>query len=126
MLITKNYSICLMVEGIVIGFSDMLSIAQTIGIVGTMVLTLFFSKKTIQSLSVDTQTRGLNDLGEKYLKMVERAMEDPLIQGVLDSEVKLSREESYSFYILWICSHAYAMHKSKYLMIMDGQVGHNG
>jgi hypothetical protein len=36
---------CLMVEGIVIGFSDMLSIAQTIGIVGTMVLTLFFLKE---------------------------------------------------------------------------------
>ena len=64
----------LMVEGILIGFSDELSIAQTIGIVGTMVLTLFFSKKQIQSLSIDTQTRGLNDLGEKYLKIVERAM----------------------------------------------------
>ena len=47
--------------------------------------------------------------------MVERAMEDPSIQGVMDSEVKLSREESYSFYILWICSHAYAMHKRKVL-----------
>ncbi|MFL6395913.1 MAG: hypothetical protein ACJ706_01970, partial [Nitrososphaeraceae archaeon] len=100
-----------MVEGIVIGFSDMLSIAQTIGIVGSMVLTLFFSKKQLQSLSIDTQTRGLNDLGEKYLKMVERAMEDPSIQGVIDSEIKLSREESYSFYILWICSHVYAMRK---------------
>jgi hypothetical protein len=33
-----------MVEGVVIGFSDMLSIAQTVGIVGTMVLTLIFSK----------------------------------------------------------------------------------
>ena len=31
----------LMVEGIIIGFSDMLSIAQTVEIVGTMVLTLF-------------------------------------------------------------------------------------
>jgi hypothetical protein len=104
-----------MVQGIVIGFSDMLSIAQTIGIVGTMVLTLFFSRKQIQSLSIDTQTRGLNDLGEKYLKMVERAMEDPSIQRVIDNEVKLSREESYSFYILWICSHAYAMRKRKVL-----------
>jgi hypothetical protein len=106
---------CLMVEGIVIGFSDMLSIAQTIGIVGTMVLTLFFSKKQIKSLSIDTQTRGLNDLGEKYLKMVERAMEDPSIQRVIDHEVKLSQEEAYSFYILWICSHAYAMRKRKVL-----------
>jgi hypothetical protein len=40
-----------MVEGSILGFSDMLSI------VGTMVLTLFFSKKQIQSLSIDQQTR---------------------------------------------------------------------
>ena len=32
-----------------LGFSDMLSVAQTIGIVGTMVLTLYFSKRQIQS-----------------------------------------------------------------------------
>ena len=98
-----------------IGFTDALSLAQTIGIVGTMILTLYFSKKQIQSLSIDTQTRGLNDLGEKYLKIVERAMEDPSIQGVIDNEIKLSREEAYSFYILWICSHAYAMRKRSVL-----------
>ena len=49
-----------------LGFSDMLSLAQTIGIVGTMVLTLYFSKKQIQSLSIDQQTRVLNDLDEKF------------------------------------------------------------
>ena len=43
-----------MVEGI-IGFSDMLSVAQTFGIVGTMVLTLIFSKRHIQSLSSHQQ-----------------------------------------------------------------------
>jgi len=42
-----------MVEGI-IGFSDMLSIAQTIGLVGTMVLTLIFSKKHIESINPPT------------------------------------------------------------------------
>ena len=105
----------LMAEGIIIGFSDMLSIAQTVGIVGTMVLTLFFSKKQIQSLSIDTQTRGLNDLGEKYLKMMECAMEDQSIQRVIDNEVKLSRGEAYSFYVLWIFSHAYAMRQKKVL-----------
>jgi hypothetical protein len=80
-----------------------------------MVLTLFFSKKQIQSLSIDTQTRGLNDLGEKYLKMVERAIEDPSIRRVIDSETKVSQEGAYSFYILWICSHAYSMHKRNIL-----------
>ena len=98
-----------------LGFSEILSIAQTVGIVGTMVLTLYFSKKQVQSLSIDTQTRGLNDLGEKFLKIVERAAEDKSIQGVLDNEVKYSREEAYSFYVLWICSHAYAMRKRNVL-----------
>ena len=115
MLIIDILRSCLMVEGIIIGFSDMLSIAQTIGIVGTMVLTLFFSKKQIQSLSTDTQTRGLNDLGEKFLKMVERATEDPSIRRVIDSEINISREDAHSFYILWICSHAYTMHKRNIL-----------
>jgi hypothetical protein len=94
-----------------LGFSEMLSLAQTVGIVGTMVLTLYFSKKQVRSLSIDTQTRGVNDLGEKFLKIVERTAEDKSIQGVLDNEVKYSREEAYSFYILWICSHAYSMRK---------------
>jgi hypothetical protein len=65
-------------------------------------------------------------LGEKYLKMIERAMEDQSIQRVMDNEVKLSRGEAYSFYVLWIFSHAYAMRQKKYLMTMNGQVGHNG
>lgn len=60
-----------------IGFPDMLSLAQTIGIVGTMILTLCFSKKQIQSLAIDQQTRVLNDLDEKFLRMAELSMEDP-------------------------------------------------
>jgi len=115
-----------MVEGIIIGFSDMLSIAQIIGIVETMVLTLFFSKKQTQSLSTDTQTRGLNDLGEKFLKMVERATEDPSIRRVIDSEINISREDAHSFYILWICSHAYTMHKRNILDDNERAVGCNG
>jgi hypothetical protein len=50
-----------MVEGIT-GFPDMVSLAQTIEIVGTMILTLYFSKKQIQSLPIDQETRVLNDL----------------------------------------------------------------
>src|SRR5690242_21933481 len=94
-----------MVEGIIIGFSEMLSLAQTIGIVGTMVLTLYFSKKQIQSLSVDQQTRVLNDLDEKFHNMAELAMDDPSIQKVIDNQGTPSRELAFSFYILWICSH---------------------
>jgi hypothetical protein len=69
-----------------IGFSEVLSLAQTIGIVGTMVLTLYFSKTQIQSLSIDQQTRVLNDLNEKYHNMAELAMEDPSNQKVINNQ----------------------------------------
>src|SRR5215510_15449415 len=81
-----------------LGFSDMLSIAQTVGIVGTMVLTLYFSKKQVRSLSIDTQTRGLNDLalsaafinGIKAFGMDEKG--SPLLMPIL----KLSYNEIIS------------------------------
>jgi hypothetical protein len=100
-----------MVEGSIIGFSDMSSIAQTIGIVETMVLTLFFSKKQMQSLSTDQQTRVLNDLDEKIRKMAEIIVEKP------------SEELAFGYYILFICSHAYAMRKEMYSMTRNGQAG---
>ena len=92
----------------------MLSMAQTIGIVGTMTLTLYFSKRQIQSLSIDQQTRVLNDLDEKFHKMAELIMEGPSIGKVIDNQVP-SRELALSFYILWICSHAHAMRQRKVL-----------
>src|SRR5438128_1955979 len=98
-----------------IGYSEVLSLAQTIGIVGTLVLTLYFSKRHIQSLAIGQQTRVLNDLDEKFHKMAEIIMADPPIGNVIDKEGKPSRELAFSFYILWIFSHAYAMRQRKVL-----------
>ena len=103
-----------MVEGI-IGFSDMLSVAQTIGIVGTMVLTLFFSKKQIQSLSIDQETRVLNDLDEKVRKMAEIIIEKPTMQRVIYKLEKPSEELAFAYYILFICSHAYSIRERNVL-----------
>src|SRR5689334_24427206 len=88
-----------------IGFSDALSLAQTI--VRTMVLTLYFSKRQIQALSSDQETRVLNDLDEKFHNMAMLAMEDPSIASVIDTrEYAHKRETAFSFYILWMCAHA--------------------
>ena len=48
-----------------IGYSDILQIAQTIGIVGTLLITLIYSNKQIKGLSVDIETKVLSDLDEK-------------------------------------------------------------
>ena len=64
---------------VLIGFSDTLSLAQSIGIVGTMVLTLYFSKRQIQALSSDQETRVLNDLDEKFHNIAMLIMHESLI-----------------------------------------------
>ena len=90
------------IRSVEFGFGDMLSLAQTIGIVGTMVLTLYFSKRQIQSLSIDQQTRVLNDLDEKVRKMAEIIIEKPSMQKVIYKLEKPSEELAFVYYILWI------------------------
>jgi hypothetical protein len=104
----------LLLEMIQIGYGDVLSLAQTFGIVGTLILTLYFSKRQIQSLSIDQQSRVLNDLDEKIHKTTELMLERPSLQRVVDNAgLTASESESeqylFSYYILSIWSHAYAM-----------------
>ena len=70
-------------------------------------VTLYFSKKQIQSLSIDQQSRVLNDLDEKIHKATELMLERPSLQKVMD-KVDLTASESeqytFSYYILTICS----------------------
>ena len=78
-----------------------------------MVLTLYFSKRQLQSLSIHEQTRVLNDLDEKVHETIELMMERPSLQRVLDNVgmTAENEEQMFSYYILSICSHAYAMHQ---------------
>ena len=82
-----------------LGLAEYFGMAEALGIVATLFVILYFSRKQMQSLSADIQTNVLNDLGDKYLKMVEGVMEEPSMQRVFDSETKFSREEAYSFYV---------------------------
>ena len=100
---------------VLIGFSDILSLTQSIGIVGTLILTLYFSKRQIQALSSDTETRVLNDLDEKFHNMGMLLMEDPSIGRVIENINKYTnqKEVAFSFYVLWMCAHAYAMRQRR-------------
>jgi len=87
---------------------------------------LYFSRKQTQSLSVDIQTKVLNDLDEKVHKMVEIIVEKPSMQKVIYKLEKPSDELAFAYFILFICSHAYAMRQRKVLVTMNGQDGYSG
>lgn len=95
-----------------LGIADMLHLAQTIGIVGTMMLTLYFSKRQIQSLSSDTETRVLNEMDKKIGSVLQLILERPSLSKVMDNlepSASWSGDYLFSYYILSVCSQAFKM-----------------
>jgi hypothetical protein len=98
-----------------LGLAEYFGMAEALGIIATLFVILYFSRKQMQSLSVDVQTKVLNDLDEKVRKMAEIIIEKPSLQNVIYKLEKPSEELSFMYYVLFICSHAYAMHQRKVL-----------
>jgi hypothetical protein len=77
-----------------------------------------WAKRQIQALSSDTETRVLNDLDEKIHNVVELVLERPSLRKVMDNlELNASESEQYLFtyYVLSICSQAFAMRQRNVL-----------
>jgi hypothetical protein len=98
-----------------LGLAEYFGIGEALGIMATFFVILYFSRKQMQSLSVDVQTKVLNDLDEKVRKMAEIIIEKPSMQKVIYKLEKPSEELAFAYYILFICSHAYAMRQRKVL-----------
>jgi hypothetical protein len=98
-----------------VGISEYFGIGEAIGIIGTMFVVLYFSRKHMQRLTVDVKTKVLNDLDEKVRKMAEIIIEKPSMQKVIYRLEKPAEELAFAYYILFICSHAYAMRQRKVL-----------
>ena len=54
-----------------VGIAEYFGMAEALGIIGTMFVVLYFSRKQMQSLSADVQAKVINDLDEKVRKMSE-------------------------------------------------------
>src|SRR5918995_1083387 len=109
---TSDYSIQIMVE---IGIAEIIDMGAALGIIGTMFIVLYFSRKQAQGFTMDIETKVLNDLDEKVRKMAEIIIEKPSMQKVIYKLEKPSDELAFAYYILFICSHAYAMRQRKVL-----------
>jgi hypothetical protein len=79
-----------------IGYSDMLSIAQTIGIIGTLLITLYFSKREVRGLSVDIETKVLSNLDEKMHRLEEHLLERPELGRIINNVRSISPEIVYT------------------------------
>jgi hypothetical protein len=95
---------------------DALSFAQTVGIIVTLVLTLYFSRKQIRTMAIDIETRVLNDLDEKQHRLIEMSVNSPqLIRTMWDVGSKIDPELPISYYVMYIGAHVYHMRQRKIL-----------
>lgn len=96
------------------GFADWLTLAQTVGIIGSLVLTLYFAKRQIEAMTVDVESRVLNDLDEKRYKISEVLLDKPGLIGVVAGPTSGSRPEHVIAYMVALVSaHAYHMRERK-------------
>ena len=93
----------------------MLSIAQTAGIIGTLLIALFLSRREVRDLSIDIETKVLSDLDEKMHRLEEHLLERPELARVINNVRSLSPEAVYAFDVLNVFSHAHDMRERKVL-----------
>jgi len=92
-----------------IGIVEIIGMGGALGIIGTMFIVLYFSRKQAQGFTVDIETKILNDLDEKVRKMAEIIIEKPRLQKVMYKLEKPSEE------LAFISSHVYSMHQRNVL-----------
>jgi hypothetical protein len=100
-----------------LGVAEYFGIGEALGIIGTLFVVLYFSRKQMQSLSVDIETKVLNDLDEKIHRMAEMLVSKPDLIKLLEKNRTSQPQEEFVFayYILYMCSYAFHMRQRKVL-----------
>ena len=99
-----------------LGLVEYFSMAEALGIIATMFIVLYFSRKQTQALSVDIETKVLNDLNEKMQALTKTAIERPeLIKIISNVQMNWSAELGYTYDILNTFAFVFQMHQRKVL-----------
>ncbi len=76
--------------------------AESIGIVATLIMSFYYLRQQIQELSIYMETKVLNDFDDKILRLAELAIERPELKEVLDKEsANSSSQEPTAMYVLY-------------------------
>jgi len=95
-----------------IGLVDYFVMGEAVGIVATFAMAFYYSRKQMQKLSVDIETKVLSDLDEKMNDLTHMAVERPqLIRIASNVESDLTEEITYTYHLLHTFAHAYDMYQ---------------
>jgi hypothetical protein len=93
---------------------DYFVMGEAVGIVATLFVSFYYSRKQMQKLSVDIETKVLSDLDDKMHGLTQLAVEKPeLIRIVSNVESDLTQEVAFTYHLLHTFAHAYHLHQRK-------------
>lgn len=84
---------------------------------------LYLLSYTIQekSLSIDLETKILNDLDDNFVRLTSMAMEKHQLMKVVTKQINPSSDIAFSYHILYTFAHAFHMHQRK--VVSDNEWG---
>ncbi|MDA4121791.1 MAG: hypothetical protein OK456_01270 [Thaumarchaeota archaeon] len=98
-----------------LGYSDLLSLVQSIALIGALGVTVYFSRLQVQAQRVNLETRVLNDLDDKIHHLLGVFLQDPKLLKIIVDAPDVTSEQPAAYYVLSICAHAYHMRQRKVL-----------
>ena len=96
-----------------VSIAEYFGMAEALGIIGTMFVVLYFSRKQTQALSMDIETKILNDLDERIHGITQMGVDRPeLIKVVSNIPSHYSSPDvPFAFHILYTFAHVFHMRK---------------
>ncbi|HZY92663.1 MAG TPA: hypothetical protein VFG07_07860 [Thermoplasmata archaeon] len=98
------------------GFSELLTLVQTVAIIVAIIIAVYFSRRQIQALATDLEARVVNDLDEKLHRMGEIFIEKPdfvkVVSDIPDDNLaggSFAPEAAFAFYVMFFCAHCFHM-----------------
>lgn len=97
------------------GLAEYFGMGEALGIIGTLFVILYFSRKQTQKLSVDIETKVLNDLAQRMHVLNQVLNESPQLIKVVSKVDTNSPEVAYAYDILFTFAHVFHMRQRKVL-----------
>jgi hypothetical protein len=89
---------------------DYFVMGEAIGIVAIFLVSFYYSRKQMQKLSIDIETKILNDMDERIHELTRIGVERPKLMNVINNVHRdLSSDVPYAYHILYTFAHAYHM-----------------
>ncbi len=93
-----------------VGIAEYFNMAEALGIIATLFVILYFSRKQMEVLSTDIETKILNDMDERIHGLTQIGVEKPeLIKVISNVDPHVSSDTAFAYHILYTYAHVFHM-----------------